>query len=341
MRMNELKGSRCIGFSLLTTKHMATAYLTWPQRRREPLPPPVLDVSAPVSVPAQSILIFPSPPSEELLGSPSSPPPFSRGSTTLSIPTSLIASVDGNEPHIWTPSEGTSEWEAVGTTRPEPLTRDRVARLQSGLGWHSDQEPSVEVWDWSSPSSTPSSLVHGRRPLPSAPASTAYQSASSELHFSASASRSDAQSDFGSIFLVALRARDSAEAPESSMSSSTIFSSPRYFFRIPFESIIRFFFDIDPSTLDLLNQRADPSRPHPEINPTPSHLFTSHVPPPDEHNDVAPPVHMPSFPERPAVTKMITDGFGALEATSVSTNSLIFGAMRVPFMIAKSVFVKA
>ncbi|KAF9510963.1 hypothetical protein BS47DRAFT_1213654 [Hydnum rufescens UP504] len=140
----------------------------------------------------------------------------------------------------------------------------------------------AELRDWGGEdtptSSLPSSLMQGRRPLSGAltpTISTEYESASSELHFSTTASShglSEDGSDFGSLFLVELRSRETQRnRPDPSASISYMSSKV---FRFPFESILRFLFDLDPTTLDLLKEQP---RPHPDGSSTPSELFPAHL----------------------------------------------------------------
>jgi len=216
----------------------------------------------------QSILIFPSPPSD-----PSSPSSqhLRRKSTTPSIPASLISSVEARSPTSGgTPTDSWDELssDAQRLRAPEPLTHDRLAQLQSGLEWSDDDQ--VEHWEWSggmSSSSNPSSLLHGRRPLsqralPSV-IGTDYHSASSEFHFStlsSSRGHSEDESDFGSLFMVELRKRDDPNILHdlfASTNSSTIHHSET--FQLPFESWLRYIFNLDPTTLDLLKKSP---RPH-------------------------------------------------------------------------------
>lgn len=280
-----------------------------------------------------SILVFPSRAPSEPPASPLAPD-LRRGSTSLSIPTSLISSVEGRSPQSSNQSEsGWDESDSDPRPRlgcvppPEPLTRDRLAQLQRGgqenwrarrvVGDEQSASDDVEVWEWTAtsaqpsgpsvhaPSSELSSLLQGRRPLPQRGIPELdSSSASSELHFF---STDDSDDDFSSIFLVTLNpsshpihgaqpektnhraklgklpARRAAPLSifndtdeEEEELTAVSYYSPKLL-RLPFESILRFIFDLDPSTLRLLKQQN--ARPHPDnpFSSPPTDLFDSTV----------------------------------------------------------------
>ena len=276
---------------------------------RQPLPNDT-DIQA-------SILVFPSrapsvPPSP-------SAPETRRGSTTASIPASLIYSVEGHSPRSLSPGDSWDETsDADPRTHPggalvlQPLTHDRVAQLdERNTTWHTRaigrahvsnpdmvDDSDVELWEWtaSSPAgSRPVSLLQGRRPLSPRAASvisTHYESASSEFHFSASGHDGSADDpDFESMFLVTLKSHRHGDLPphrsrefdqEQAYGASSFFS-PKIL-PLPFESILHFFFELDQSTINLIKQQN--ARPHPD-NPCdlpPTNLFPSRVVVPGEKN---------------------------------------------------------
>lgn len=154
---------------------------------RQPLPPEA------------SILVFPSraPSESEAPSTPSSrAPELRRGSTTASIPTSLVSSVERRSPRSLSPSG--DSWDDVEVdssssggaflSRSQPLTREHVARIETvqnhwpgaGAAPVLAESPSMDsmlstdvdaqYWDnWSpttsSAASHPVSLLQGRRPL--------------------------------------------------------------------------------------------------------------------------------------------------------------------------------
>lgn len=353
---------------------------------REPLPNDI-DLQT-------SVLVFPSrAPSEP--PSPSAPE-TRRGSTTVSIPGSLISSVEGRSPRSLSPSDS---WDETSDSDPrttrggahvsQPLTHDRVAQIEaarntawraratdsahtSGLDIIDDSD--VELWEWtaSSPAgSQPVSLLQGRRPLsPRRAASviSTYELASSEFHFSASDHDVSAdEPDFESMFLVTLKSRRHTHLPPrhalnfelDHVYGASSFFSPKIL-SLPFEPILRFFFELDQSTLNLIKQQN--VRPHPDnpCNLPPTHLFPSRVAPNDEKNpdDVVgitgiirrPPLLLGSHSlfadETHASVSMIRHGLKSQihaevpdtdTPTSSFTRELLIGVTRLPIILARAV----
>ncbi|KAF8333648.1 uncharacterized protein EI90DRAFT_3121998 [Cantharellus anzutake] len=332
---------------------MSTYYQRLRHSRREQISDTPSDLETPeLSVlPQHSILIFPSPPSD-----PSTPSltHLRHGSATPSIPASLISSVEARSPP--TGSTPTDSWDDLGSDAQrlrasEPLTRDRLAQLQSGFEW--SENGLVEHWEWSggmsSSSSSPSSLLQGRRPLSRPPPSalaTDYHSASSEFHFSTtSSSRLDDESDFGSLFMVALRTRDDPNLLPDPFAStnSCIIRHPKTF-RLPFESWLRYIFDLDPTTLDLLKQSSRPHLnnlyhgDHPEQDPS-CILFTAPTigeKATDADQDVQPPRDV--FSDGPHIAiRTLRKGLEGLSDQSISAQQLFSTAIRVPYIILQAV----
>lgn len=331
-----------------------------------------------------SILVFPSrAPSEPPLSPLQRPPDglSARHGSTASIPTSLINSVEGRSS---TPTDDSwdesSDDPSSSQHRPSLLTRDRVARIESVQGppWRADlpRDSDVELWDWSASSaaspadagSPAVSLLQGRRPLPppSGPPSTYYESASSEIHFSASErefSATEDDPDFESLFLVTLRPRRETQhqgrnfhrraAAESlaDAAATSSFFSPKII-PLPFESILRFFFDLDPATLNLIKQQN--ARPHPD-NPftsPPTNLFASQVSPESEKSyssDMSDSALTRKTKEGRSLfvdevhasSGMIRNGLEAereAEEDGYGGPGLIMSVARLPVLLAKTVF---
>jgi hypothetical protein len=263
---------------------------------REPLPNDV-DIQT-------SVLVFPSrAPSEPL--SPSAPE-TRRGSTTASIPGSLISSVEGRSPRSLSPS---GSWDETIDSYPrtrlggahvsQPLTHDRVAQIEAArnTAWHTRatdhtyasgpdivDDSDVELWEWtaSSPAgSQPLSLLQGRRPLsPRRVASVIgnhYELASPEFHFSAQI-RMDPH--MNRILICHSQISPPRSELEQVYGASSFFS-PKIL-PLPFEPILRLFFELDQSTLSLIKQQN--VRPHLDnpCNLPPTNLFPVRVTPDDK-----------------------------------------------------------
>lgn len=340
-----------------------------------------------------SILVFPSrapsvPPSP-------SAPETQRGSTTVSIPASLIASVEGRSPRSLSPSDS---WDETSDSVPQthlggalvlqPLTHDRVAQMERSTTWHARavgrgyasgpdmiDDSDVELWEWtaSSPAgSQPISLLQGRRPLSPRRAasviSTHYESASSEFHFSASDQDGSAdEQDFESMFLVALKSRrhgDIAPRCTRAVESDHAYGASSFFspkiLSLPFESILHFFFELDPSTINLIKQQN--VRPHPDnpCNLPPTNLFPSQVTSdeklPDDvvdipgiilrprsahssHSHFADEAHIAiGMVRRGLETQAHAEVIGSDDQpTSSFTRELLIGVTRLPIMLARAV----
>jgi hypothetical protein len=349
---------------------------------REPLPNDI----------QTSVLVFPSrAPSEPL--SPSAPE-TRRGSTTASIPGSLISSVEGRSPRSLSPS---GSWDETIDSDPrtrlggahvsQPLTHDRVAQIEAArnTAWHTRatdhtyasgpdivDDSDVELWEWtaSSPAgSQPVSLLQGRRPLSPRRAASVignhYELASPEFHFSASDQDGSAdEPDFESMFLITLKSRRHAHLPPrhtrnfelEQVYGASSFFSPKIL-PLPFEPILRLFFELDQSTLSLIKQQN--VRPHPDnpCNLPPTNLFPVRVTPDDEKtpDDIAeiirrPPLLLGShslFADETHVSvSMIRRGLEIQTNAEVPdtdtqassfTRELLIGVTRLPIMLARAV----
>lgn len=358
---------------------MASQYLRRP-------PPVVRDDQS------TSILVFPSrapsaPPSPHRAPLPA-PSLSGRHGSTTSIPTSLIASVEGQSTSPRSLSPSGSSWDGTSDEPGQRLTHDRVARIgtvRAGPNWRTatadllpTDDDDVEVWEWTASSASPTSeavsLLQGRRPLsPRTVASTHYESASSQIHFSASSEfeSTDDEPDFESMFLVTLKSRRHAQPLQRRDPTSVVpnggndpagssFFSPKIL-PLPFESLLRFFFDLDLSTLDLIKQQN--ARPHPDnpFNSPPTNLFASRVAPPSPTADDDDEIHNNSsniagaliirrksdgqslfVDDVHSAANSLRRGFEAdRDATSIpsstGTGSIIIGMARLPILLARAV----
>jgi len=207
-----------------------------------------------------------------------------------------------------------------------------------------------------SSSSNPSSLLQGRRPLsrralPSV-ISTDYHSASSEFLFSSVSSPrvySEDESDFGSLFMDALRKRDDPNILHDlfpSTDSSTIHHSKT--FQLPFESWLRYIFDLDPTTLDLLK-----NAPRPHLSNLYHDLDHSHLDQPRALLDVstvdekvmdadhdAHHSHEVFFDGPYIAIRSLRKGFEVLSDQSTSLHGIFSSAIRVPHIILQAMLRK-
>jgi hypothetical protein len=167
---------------------------------------------------------------------------------------------------------------------PEPLTMDRVERFGSGYGgsWALEcEDPLVEVWDWSrgetpEPSSSGFSISisspRRRGPVTQSESDMDVISTSGETHYEDASSQFEPEDDtMGITTRLAMSHRSESEfslflVPNPSASSDSTMSQPTAMitksFHLPFEAILRFLFNLDGSTLDLL-KRSIRTRPRP------------------------------------------------------------------------------